>query len=272
VFFAGFSSLFFSISLYLQHGLGLGALATGAATVPFAVGAFIAAGATDKITARVGPRVIVVGALLMVAGLLSVVGVVQASGTQLHALELAGPLFVAGLGCGLVIAPLIEISLAGVPWQQAGAAAGVLNAAQRLGTAIGVALIGVALFSSLADNAPAAGHAVTPALRAELRPSGFPEAAAPVATRHFETCFAARARAHDPTVPPPGCDFGTTAYSHVFAASSQRAVRANFTHAFERATFVNLGAAIVTVALALLLSPAPRRRRSRVSAVSEARS
>jgi predicted MFS family arabinose efflux permease len=255
VFFAGFSSLFFTISLYLQQGLGLSALATGAATVPFALGAFWAAAASESLGARLGHRVVALGAALVLLGLVGVLAVVHAAGSGLHALALAPPLLVAGLGCGLVIAPLIELALAGVPWRQAGAAAGVLNAAQRLGTAIGIALVGVALFAALGANADRASGAVAPALRQELRAHGFPPKAVPFAVAHFQHCFDARARAHDPTVAPPGCDFGATAYSPVFGANARQAVRSNFTHAFQVGTLVNIAAVAITLLLATRLAP-----------------
>ena len=268
VFFAGFSSLFFTISLYLQQGLGLSALATGAATVPFALGAFWAAAASESLGARLGHRVVTLGAALVLAGLVGVVAVVHAGGSGLHALALAPPLLVAGLGCGLVIAPLIELSLAGVPWRQAGAAAGVLNAAQRLGTAIGIALVGVALFAAVGGNAERASAAAAPQLRQDLRAHGFPALALPFAVRHFRHCFEARARAHDPTVAPRGCDFGRTRYSQVFAASARRALRNNFSHAFQLGTLVNIAAVAITLLLATRLAP---RRAARLETASPVR-
>jgi hypothetical protein len=131
----------------------------------------------------------------------------------------------------------------------------VLNAAQRLGTAIGIALVGVALFAALGANADRASGAVAPALRQELRAHGFPPKAVPFAVAHFQHCFDARARAHDPTVAPPGCDFGATAYSPVFGASARQAVRSNFTHAFQVGTLVNIAAVAITLLLATRLAP-----------------
>jgi len=58
-------------------------------------------------------------------------------------------LAVAGIGNGLVIAPVTTVVLAGVDWRDAGAASGVLNTAQRVGQALGTALLGLALFTAL---------------------------------------------------------------------------------------------------------------------------
>jgi hypothetical protein len=60
-------------------------------------------------------------------------------------LKLAPVLLVAGLGGGLVIAPNITLSLEEVKPAQAGAGGGLLQTAQRVGSAIGVAIV-LALF------------------------------------------------------------------------------------------------------------------------------
>jgi MFS family permease len=66
----------------------------------------------------------------------------------LSAWALVGPLILAGLGNGLVIAPNQDFVLGSVPRRQAGTAGGALTTAQRLGAAIGIAVIGTALFGS----------------------------------------------------------------------------------------------------------------------------
>ena len=49
----------------------------------------------------------------------------------------------------MTIAPNQDFVLATVPRQEAGTASGILGTAQRLGTSIGIALIGTVLFGSL---------------------------------------------------------------------------------------------------------------------------
>jgi hypothetical protein len=61
-------------------------------------------------------------------------------------LVLRGPLAPAGLGNGLVIAPYQDFALGAVPKQNTGTAGGALITAQRIGAAIGIAVIGTALF------------------------------------------------------------------------------------------------------------------------------
>jgi hypothetical protein len=90
----------------------------------------------------------------------------------------ANPSFAAGAGVSLVyfagfIGLLFDLSIylqAGLGWKDAGSASGVLNAAQRLGQAIGVAVVGVALFGDLPGHGgntgqPATAHPSGPAAR-----------------------------------------------------------------------------------------------------------
>ena len=63
-----------------------------------------------------------------------------------------------GLGLGTVIAPLLNIILAGVPGRDAGSASGVLTTFQQLGGAIGVAIVGVVFFGLLSSRAASCGR------------------------------------------------------------------------------------------------------------------
>jgi MFS family permease len=80
---------------------------------------------------------------------------------------LALPLLVAGVGGGLVISPNVTLTLANVPVHQAGAAGGVLNTGQRLGTAAGISVIGSLFFSHIAATGDFGGAAAI-GLRATL--------------------------------------------------------------------------------------------------------
>jgi MFS family permease len=88
--------------------------------------------------------------------------------------ELLGPLAVAGIGSGLFIAPNAQFIVATVDRAEAGAASGVIGTAQRIGSAIGIAVIGSVFFGNLVfpsdrqptadDVANAFGHSATLAL------------------------------------------------------------------------------------------------------------
>jgi hypothetical protein len=64
-------------------------------------------------------------------------------------LDLAPGLLVAGIGTGLIVAPMFDIILAAVTDAETGSASGVLNASQQLATSIGVAVLGTVFFDGI---------------------------------------------------------------------------------------------------------------------------
>jgi MFS family permease len=71
---------------------------------------------------------------------------------------------VAGLGSGLVISPNQTLTLAEVPVERAGSAGAVLQTGQRIGTAIGIAVVGAVFFNRLAASGNDWGSALRTAL------------------------------------------------------------------------------------------------------------
>src|SRR5262249_59689159 len=67
-FFGGFSSIFFTLSILWQVGLGHSALATGLVTASFSVGELITAASSDRLSARLGRRGLVLGCTLVLVG------------------------------------------------------------------------------------------------------------------------------------------------------------------------------------------------------------
>ncbi|HLV74754.1 EmrB/QacA subfamily drug resistance transporter [Actinomadura hallensis] len=152
LYFAGFTAIFFILTLYLQSGLGYSALGAGFAMTPFAVGSGLGSAAGGRIVARAGRALVVAGLLLVLAG----VGAVWLA-VHLHpgggvAWAIAGPLLVAGTGSGLVIAPNQTLTLSEVPPAEGGSAAGVLQTGQRVGSAVGIAAVGYVFFAFLSGS------------------------------------------------------------------------------------------------------------------------
>ena len=171
VFFAAFTSIFFTISLFWQAGLGHSALEAGLVSVPFAVGNIIGASQSDRLAARLGRSVLAIGVGLLTIGLvwlfLVLLLVPTADPTNW---TLFGPLLVGGLGSGLFIAPNTRFIVATVERSEAGAASGVIGTMQRIGAAAGIAVIGSVFFGNIgpiagpADLPGAFAAAATPAL------------------------------------------------------------------------------------------------------------
>jgi EmrB/QacA subfamily drug resistance transporter len=148
-FFGGFTSIFFTLSILWQAGLGHSALLTGVVIAPYSIGTLVSAASSDKLSARLGRGVLVLGCSLLLAGLALVILVIHLTAPAVNGFALIGPLLLAGVGTGMTIAPNQDFVLATVPRREAGTAAGILGTSQRLGTAIGIAVIGTVLFGSL---------------------------------------------------------------------------------------------------------------------------
>ena len=147
VYFAAFTSIFFSISLLWQAGLGHTALESGLVSLPFAIGSIFGSARSNPLAQRLGRNVLVIGTALVVLGLGAVwLILLNVKPADLNAWQLLAPLFFAGLGNGLFIAPNAQFIVAAVDPAEAGAASGVISTMQRVGSAIGIAVIGSVLF------------------------------------------------------------------------------------------------------------------------------
>ncbi len=152
VYFGGFTTLFFVYTLFLQNNMGYGALAAGVASMPFALGSAAMATASGRLVVRHGRRLVVTGLCGVSVGLLGVVLIVQWVPGPAIGWAAALPLLVAGIGSGLIVSPNTTLSLSLVPVQRAGAASGVLQTAQRIGSAAGIAAVGSLYFAHLANH------------------------------------------------------------------------------------------------------------------------
>jgi EmrB/QacA subfamily drug resistance transporter len=151
VFFSGMGGLLLTASVFMQIGQGFSPVHTGLAFMPMSAGMAVGAGLSGALLGpKFGRVVIQAGGLVSIIGWLLVILVVHGNGAT-SALALLPGLAVAGLGMGLVVAPLFDVILASVTDEETGSASGLLNSGQQLSGAIGVAVLGTIFFS-------AAGH------------------------------------------------------------------------------------------------------------------
>jgi EmrB/QacA subfamily drug resistance transporter len=205
VFFAGIPSFFFIFLLTLQVGFGYQAVSAGAVTLAFAV--MVAAGSARSaaVVRRLGTWTLLAGCVLLAVGLAGVTGSLRWAGTGLHGYQLSPALIVAGLGAGLVLAPLTSVILAGIRASDAGSASGILATAQQVGAAAGIAIAGIIFFGQLGTNASSAASAAGPALSTRLAAAGLPAQGASQVVAGFRICFHDRASQNDPTATPASC-------------------------------------------------------------------
>ena len=258
VFISAIPAFFFTFSLMLQAGLGYSALHAGLTIIPWSIGTAIASTASARLAPKLGKYMIAMGSSLLVVGVLGIILTMHIRGVDVTSWDLIPAFLVSGLGLGTVIAPLLNVILAGVPGSDAGSASGVLTTFQQLGGAIGVAVVGVVFFSMLSSRAATEVATVTPQLRADLIAAHLPTGAVDSGVAQFTRCFEHRAQSSDPTAPVPGCPQPTAAAqtnpaSAAFARAAQTALARDFVTTIERILFINVGLWFMTGVLSLLL-------------------
>jgi DHA2 family methylenomycin A resistance protein-like MFS transporter len=135
----------FVLGLFFQRILGHSPAVAGLMFLPLTGLVTVVNLLAGRVTAARGPRLpLVAGQLLFAAGLLGMTRV--DADTSVLVVELL--LVPVGIGAGLAIPPLTTALMEAVSAARAGLAAGVLNAARQLGSAVGVAVFGSLLAGS----------------------------------------------------------------------------------------------------------------------------
>jgi len=186
---AGFYSVFFFVTLYLQNVLGFSPTRAGAAYVPVALLVTVSAIGASGLITRLGSRPLIVAGALIAAG-----GVFWLSHLPAHGSYLADVfpgMMVMALGLGGVFVGVQTAANAGVPPSLAGLASALINASFQVGAALGLAVLSAVATSR--TRSLLAGHA-TPAValssgfhRALLVASVFLVAAAVIGLRAANT-------------------------------------------------------------------------------------
>jgi predicted MFS family arabinose efflux permease len=131
--------VWFYLALYLQEVHHYSALKAGVAVLPLNVTLATTATLSSRWISRFGPKpVSALGALLLAGGLFWF-HFLTAAGSYVSAV--LGPLFLMGLGIGLVMVGLTVAAVSGVAHEDAGLASGIFNTVNEVGAAIGLAIL-----------------------------------------------------------------------------------------------------------------------------------
>ena len=144
------AGLFFCVPLYLSVALGLSAVETGVRIMPLSVTLLLAAVGIPRLLPNASPRRVVrVGFLMLLAGIVSLMGALEGgAGPEV----VTGPLLLAGLGIGALASQLGAVTVSAVPDEQSGEVGGIQNTFTNLGASIGTALAGAVLISALTTS------------------------------------------------------------------------------------------------------------------------
>lgn len=151
LYFMGITSVWVLVALYVQENDGKTALQSGAFGIPAALLSAYAAYWAGSRVARLGRKLVIGGLALALSGLaLSIVVVILHEAGHLSIWWLMGSLAFVGVAQGTVISPNQTLTLAEVPLDYAGSSGAIMQTGQRIGTAVGIAIITAAVFATLA--------------------------------------------------------------------------------------------------------------------------
>jgi EmrB/QacA subfamily drug resistance transporter len=186
---AGFYSMFFFITLYMQTVLRFSPLRAGAAYLPVALGVSVSAGICSKLFEKTGTRPLIVTGAFVSAGAVYWLSRIPVHGSYVD--DLLPGLVILSLGLGAVFVGVQTAAQADVEPEKAGLAAALINASFQVGAALGLAVFSVIATSQtkslLAQHVSHAAAATAGFQRALFVSSLFLAAAALIATRSPNT-------------------------------------------------------------------------------------
>ena len=160
---AGFYSVFFFVTLYMQDVLGYSPLRAGAAYVPVAVMVGASAGLGSGLITRVGTRPLIVAGAVVAAGGIFWLSMIGVHGH--YVTDLLPGFLIMSFGLGNVFVGVQTAANAGVPPSLAGLAGAMITASFQVGGALGLAIFS-AVATARTSALLAEGTARTAALTA----------------------------------------------------------------------------------------------------------
>jgi predicted MFS family arabinose efflux permease len=148
--------LFFFLTLYMQQALGYSALKAGLSFLPLTIGVIATTPVTTRLISRFGPTPTMIAGPLVYGAAVLYFNRLPVHGSYVS--DILPGLLIASVGAGLSVISIINSATRGVPRTDAGVAAGLVNTMQRIGTAVGLAVL-TAVSTSHANALAIAGHA-----------------------------------------------------------------------------------------------------------------
>jgi EmrB/QacA subfamily drug resistance transporter len=150
LFFVPTMGFFLVYMLFLQLGLGMSPLRAGLLMLPWSVAVPVfAALSAAVLLPRIGRVTVQIGLVVMAAGF-AMTALVAADATQQTGWsDLIWGVLVGGAGMGMLVAPLMQLTLTDVPVASAGSGSALYNTITQLAASVGVAVIGTVFFTRL---------------------------------------------------------------------------------------------------------------------------
>jgi EmrB/QacA subfamily drug resistance transporter len=137
---AAWIPMWFFLNLYLQQVLGYSAFPSGAALLPMTalimIGMVVIA---PRLTAKFGPKAMIVTGLVLLAAGLGWLSLVRPDG--MFAADVLPASLVAALGMSLAFIPSLQMAISSAAPEQGGLASGIVNTSYQIGSALGLAAV-----------------------------------------------------------------------------------------------------------------------------------
>lgn len=148
---AAWIPMFFFVNLYLQHVLGLGAFASGAALLPLTVTIMIGMIAVaPRLIGRYGPKAMTVAGLVTLAVGLVWLSFLRSDGT--FVVDVLPASMVTAAGMAMAFIPSLGLALSSAAPEEGGLAAGIVNTNYQVGSALGLAAMSAVAAAFGADH------------------------------------------------------------------------------------------------------------------------
>ncbi len=140
---------FFLLPLFLQSVMGFSSIQTGINLIPFAITILIMSPLAGKLADKFGGKYLIVAGMLIMSVGIWLLGHFQIT-TQTK--DLIWPFIVTGIGMGLAMSPLTNITLLDINENEIGGASGVLSTTRQIGSVMGIAILGAFLQTTVTAN------------------------------------------------------------------------------------------------------------------------
>jgi len=141
------NGVIFSLPVFLQSVRQLDALHTGLTLLPMSLMLLIVSPLAAKLTKRINHKRLVQTGLVL--NIIAIIVLRFTISNDVKLLWLAPGLALYGIGMGLVLSQINNLTLSAIPVRQAGEGSGVTNTFRQIGISLGIAIIGAVLISTI---------------------------------------------------------------------------------------------------------------------------
>ena len=157
--------ILFMLVLFLEIVLHFSAIKTGLVLLPMPVAVLITAPIAGKLADKGISRWVLAAGMFITGASIFLLSDLSVDTTWQSLLI---PLALAGLGMGLVMAPVNTVIMAAAPLEKSGAASGIMSTTRQIGSLMGIAILGAVLQSRLISSITASLNNI-PALTDEVK-------------------------------------------------------------------------------------------------------